>query len=154
MRKRLRKIRFNISIAQLALISLLVYATFPISHKIVLIKSASISPYDRYDYLLFRPLITKVDNEFITVPALFKTDLASIPRALWSFMAPNTAHFVYPSILHDYLYTYPATHSRIWCDEVFYSYLLERGVSPLKAYQIYIAVRIFGGSHFANKGNG
>lgn len=113
------------------------------------LQEASISPVHGIDFKVEEPLIVRVDKEIFLVPNGFKTDLASIPRWLWTFIAPNEAYYVFPAILHDYLYMYPGERERQYIDEIFYSFLLERGVSRFKAYQMYIAVRIFGSSHFS-----
>lgn len=123
----------------------------PAQLSVSVLQEASIAPVQGIDFKVEEPLIVRVGKEVFLVPTGFKTDLASIPRWLWSFIAPNEAHYVFPSILHDYLYMYPGDRQRQYIDEIFYSFLLERGVSRFKAYQMYIAVRIFGGSHFGRR---
>ena len=140
---------FSIYAAIVVFISSIV--TKPNSHDISLVQEASISPVEGIDYRVDAPLIVRVDAEIFVVPKDFKTGLASIPRWLWSVIAPNEADYVYPSILHDYLYSLPSIHSRQFVDDVFYSFLRERGVSRLKAYQFYLGVRIFGEHHFVTE---
>lgn len=90
-----------------------------------------------------------IDGSLYEIPARFKTDLASIPKILWSFVAPQYASYVAPSILHDYLYSCGQYNSRKFADEVFYSALRDKGVNPVTAANFYWAVRLFGSSHFS-----
>lgn len=102
-----------------------------------------------------------VDNDKYVIPQHFKTDLASIPRVLWSIYSPLDSKTIIPAILHDYLYQYPKTSSKYQfpekltrkkIDSIFYSSLIDNRVNPIVAYQYWLAVRIGGASHF-NTGN-
>lgn len=78
----------------------------------------------------------------------FTTDLSSIPRILWSIYSPNKANTIPAAIIHDYLYFCPGEISRSEADSIFYDALIYKHVSTLSAYKYWIAVRIFGKSHF------
>lgn len=47
-------------------------------------------------------------NELIVVPPGFVTDLASVPRAVWSFYPPD-GPWAKAAIIHDFLYTTKGT---------------------------------------------
>ncbi len=122
-------------------------------HSVEFLNEACIKPYKSYDYLTCDDMEVFIDGELYVVPKNFKTDLASIPRPLWSFIAPQYTGFVAPAILHDYLYGCGNLGDRKWSDEVLYSALLTQEVSKYTAMKFYIAVRLFGGSHFDEHNN-
>jgi hypothetical protein len=78
---------------------------------------------------------------YIIVPAGFKTDLASVPRFFWRIVPPHQ----YPeaSILHDYMYS-AEYFKREKCDKFFREILIHRNASRLRAYAMWLAVRLFG----------
>jgi hypothetical protein len=78
------------------------------------------------------------------VPARTRVDGASIPSVFWSIIgAPYTGKYRDASVIHDY---YCQTHSRHWkaVHKVFYDGMLARGVDPLQAKIMYLAVYRFG----------
>lgn len=94
-----------------------------------------------------------------TVPPGFYTDFASVPRALWSLVAPYGRH-TKAAVLHDYLYAerpmVTIAHdefgqpllspiTRLDADGIFRRCLREAGVGRVKRYAMYWAVRLFGG---------
>ncbi len=81
-------------------------------------------------------------GEQITVPAGFRTDLASIPRALWPLMQP-AGRWARASVLHDCLYG-ERLFRRERCDQIFLEAMLDDGVNAGTARLIHRAVRIFG----------
>jgi hypothetical protein len=97
----------------------------------------------------------------LTVPAGFRFDLASIPRALWSLEAPFELSIAAP-VVHDWGYrhggaipvgspsssgTYPTqVFSRANVDAFFLDIMAQRGVSWWRRQVAYRAVRLFGGS--------
>jgi hypothetical protein len=98
-------------------------------------------------------LRAQVDDKYIfEVPENFDTDLASIPRWFWSILSPQYSAFVYPAILHDYLYHCPGNLPRAFADDVFFSALITEGVSQFTASKMYMAVRLFG-QHNYHKGD-
>lgn len=118
------------------------------NHKIFFFQESCIKPHDGYNYLTCHPIKVLIDKKKRTIPANFDTDLASIPRWYWSIASPNYSAFVAPAILHDYLYQCPNQYSRKTIDEIFYYALLENGAGRLMAYKMFVAVRLFGGSHY------
>lgn len=85
-------------------------------------------------------------EEIVTVPAGFVTDLASVPRALWSIFPPHGS-WAKAAIVHDYLYSSGKT-SRVYADRVFLEGMEVLGVPLLKRQLMYWAVRLFGESSF------
>ena len=78
----------------------------------------------------------------IVVPGGFVTDLASIPRALFSILRPD-GDYAQAAIVHDYLY-WTQTTTRKYADEVFRVAMRDLEVAPRILETIYFAVRTFG----------
>jgi hypothetical protein len=90
------------------------------------------------------------ENDYIqvTVKSNFVTDGASIPKVFWSVVGnPLENDLLKPAIIHDGLYTLMQL-PRATCDKLLKEMLLFNGTSKMKAYFIYYAVRLFGGSHW------
>lgn len=90
----------------------------------------------------------------ITVPAGYKTDFASIPRAAWEFLDPEDPIIAWPSVIHDYLYTCKGKlpdgtkYKREQADAVLREGMEACGAASLIRESVYQAVRAFGGSHW------
>jgi hypothetical protein len=80
--------------------------------------------------------------DVITVPAGFVTDLASVPRALWSIFPPH-GRYAKAAIIHDYLYEF-AIGSKEYADNVFLEAMEVLGVPAYKRKMMFWAVRLFG----------
>ena len=82
----------------------------------------------------------------IIVPEGFVTDFASVPRLpLIYLLAGNTAHSA--AVVHDYLYQYHLPGiDRSQADAVFYEAMRASGESRWRAWTMWSAVRMFGGS--------
>lgn len=80
------------------------------------------------------------------VPMGFQTDGASIPRLFWFLVgSPFTPEVIEGATLHDYLYSTPdADTTRREADDVFHSFMRQRGVGRLRARLMWLAVRLFG----------
>jgi hypothetical protein len=118
------------------------------THDVVFLTEACIKPFKRYEYRTCDELRVTIDGNLYVVPKNFKTNLASIPRPLWPFIAPQYSAFIAPAILHDFLYNCPHDLDRKCADEALYSALLTQGVSQFTANKFYIAVRVFGSRHY------
>jgi hypothetical protein len=92
----------------------------------------------------------------ITIDAGFEFDLASVPRAFWSLIAPFELSVAAP-LLHDFLYRCggkppagsthpPRTYTRAEVDGMFRTIMEAEAVSPWRRVLAYLAVRIFGRS--------
>lgn len=115
---------------------------------IVFQDSVCIKPHHGYHYQTCHSITVTIDHFIVEIPTDFDTDLASIPRWLWEFIAPSRSDFIPASVLHDYLYTCNNGYKREEIDEIFYQSLISSGVSKMNAYEMYIAVRLFGNNHF------
>jgi len=76
----------------------------------------------------------------------FKTDLASIPRLLWS-ICPPFGNYTTPAVIHDHAYG-TKYNSRKEADKGFRDNCIAYGVKKWKANLFYRTVRIFGRSHY------
>jgi hypothetical protein len=123
------------------------------THTIIFQTEACIKPFKGYEYLTCDAMRVIIDGQHYVIPKNFKTDLASIPRPLWPFIAPQYTGFVPPAILHDYLYSCGNLGSRGWADEVLYSALISEGITKQLALNFYLAVRLFGASNFNSASN-
>lgn len=118
-------------------------------HQVIFKTEACIIPLKGYNYRTCTPIKVTIDGKKFIIPKNFKTDLASIPRFLWPIIAPQYSGFVAPAILHDYLYRCSVDMTRQVADEVLYSALITEDVTAFTASKFFLAVRLFGGSHFA-----
>jgi hypothetical protein len=117
-------------------------------HSISFDQKACIKPFHAYDYLTCKEMSVMIDGQTYVIPKNFSTDLASIPRPLWPILSPRYSAFVYPAILHDYLYSCNDLGNRKWADQTLYSALISEGVSRYTATKFYLGVRLFGGRHY------
>lgn len=84
----------------------------------------------------------------IEVPAGFETDLASIPRILWSVLPPH-GRYAKAALLHDWLYSpHSGEHDRLFADRVFLEAMAVLGVSAPVRYLLYAGVRLAGAAAF------
>ncbi len=82
----------------------------------------------------------------VKVPLGFRTDLASIPRALRSLI-PQVGRHIQPAIVHDILYRHPWARkglSRAQADKMFLDGMETVGVGWLRRWAMYGAVRSAG----------
>lgn len=85
----------------------------------------------------------------ITVPAGYRTDLASIP-ARFQQRDPRESPAARPGVIHDYLYT---SHERPrWvADRIFRHALRDEGVPLGQRLAMWAAVRLFGGPAYEQR---
>lgn len=115
------------------------------------LNEACIKPHHGYYYQTCEDINVLVDNEPVIIPEQMNTDLASIPKWLYSFIAPSYSAFVAPAILHDYLYKCPY-YDRKTTDLIFYNALMTQNAGPYSSLMMFWAVRIFG-APFYERGN-
>lgn len=89
----------------------------------------------------------------VTVPGGMVTDFASVPRIVWTYLSPEDPCILYPSVVHDYLYSrggrLPLRRlTRAECDSVLREAMLACGARSTQAAVVHRAVRLFGGSHW------
>ena len=78
---------------------------------------------------------------FITAPKDFDSNLASIPQSVQNLI-PKVGTYDAAALIHDWLYAtmmYPKKD----CDNIFLRAMKDSGVSYVKRYTIYWAVRLF-----------
>ena len=82
------------------------------------------------------------DGIEVAIPPGFVTDLASVPRPLWWFISPAGKHSQ-ACVVHDYLYD-NAIGTKKQADEIFFEALKELGVPRVRAWVMYLGVKLFG----------
>lgn len=115
----------------------------------------SILPFGDWDFyyindvLSWMPASGQTFNT-VEVPLGFATDLASIPRLLWSAF-PRTGRYAYAAIVHDYLYWYQPM-KREEADQIFALAMQDSKVPPATLATLFQAVNLGGQSAWdANK---
>lgn len=85
----------------------------------------------------------------VTVPKMFVTDGASVPRAFHNILAPMAGAHAEAAIIHDFLYSLDS-HSvtRKFADQKFYDLMRDNGTPWFRAKLAYRTVRMFGGTSF------
>lgn len=128
------------------------FATSNDEFHIYFLDKPCIVPHYEYTYLTCGQITILINQHGIVTPIIipggFLTDLASIPRWLWPIIAPARSDFIGAAILHDYLYAVHSGFTRSQIDRILLHSLIENGTSPLRAYQMYVAVRMFGSKYF------
>lgn len=101
-----------------------------------------------YKWRLEEPFVYHVGNddsdEVIVLPVGFVTDLASIPRPLWS-LYPPAGPWAPAAIVHDWLYQHPQGRTRAEVDGIFLEAMEVLGVPWLRRHLMHRAVRIGAG---------
>jgi hypothetical protein len=91
----------------------------------------------------------------IVIPADFHTDLLSAPQVSWSALGmPPDGYYRSAAYVHDYLYGTNGLNgvfTRQQCDLILVEILGQLGCPWLKQKAVYLAVRLFGGSHWKGK---
>lgn len=77
-----------------------------------------------------------------------ESDGASAPSFIWNIIPPF-GNYWREAYLHDYLYRY-TTLAKSVCDNLFYEAMIGNGVSKVKAWELYEAVKLAGGTSFSN----
>lgn len=101
-------------------------------------------PDHKYSFRLDAPFIVQINNNIVTVPRGFITDLASTPRLLWPLYAPNDTRTIRPAVIHDYMYRCVSGYSRHDADVIFYYGLMNHYVGSFRSRKYYWGVRVFG----------
>lgn len=91
-------------------------------------------------------LIESFSYEDVTVREGFETDLASIPRILWTLLDSPIGRHAQAAVLHDFLYSAPLgyNYSRKECDQIFLRAMKDSKVDFWRRWLIYFGVRLFG----------
>lgn len=83
-----------------------------------------------------------IDEKLITIPKHYRTDLASVPKLFWIFVAIYELGIT-PPIVHDFLYK-EARLNRKKADDLFLKMMKKEQVKPRKMWAAYWSVRFFG----------
>lgn len=92
----------------------------------------------------------------IIVPQGFETDGVSAPQVTWSFVGmPPDGYYRAAGVVHDYLYSVNGAvpglktpFTRQQCDDILLEIMTRLDVPWIKRKAAYLAVRLFGGSHW------
>ena len=97
-------------------------------------------------FTLKEPLFVEWHGRRLTVPAGFKSDGASVPRAFWRLVFPSSDNSAFrAAFVHDYIYrTHPLDWTKEDADDLFYDFLVEDGIPKWRAWMAYTAVDWFG----------
>jgi len=98
-------------------------------------------------FTLDKPLTYQHGEVIYSVPTGFKTDFASIPRVFQNIIGDDESDIRDASVIHDFLYS-TGSVTRLQADRVLQAAMLDLGASKLKAYLVFIAVRLGGSSHY------
>ncbi|MBM2915564.1 DUF1353 domain-containing protein, partial [Escherichia coli] len=100
---------------------------------------------DDYRWRLVEPFefwLTDEPEDVISVPAGYVTDLASVPRLLWSVFPPH-GRYAKAAIIHDWLYD-NALRTKKEADRIFLDAMKVLKVPAWRRSLMYFAVRLFG----------
>jgi|GEM_PF-2817600 len=117
-------------------------------HSVEIYPGICIIPTQGYQYKTCDAINVDIDGKLLVIPKGYRTDLASVPRALWVVMSPAKSEIMAASVLHDFLYEKDCYYTRKMADDIFYLALLKSETGQYTAAKIYLAVRLFGASHF------
>lgn len=104
----------------------------------------------------YQPMTCVVDGAKIIIPRGFMTDGASVPRIAWALLDATDPDILYPSYLHDFLYSRrgilgSVEFTRFECDYVLRQGMLSVGASRYKASAVQLAVNLFGQEAWRNQ---
>lgn len=108
---------------------------------------------DDYRWRLVEPFefwLTDTPDDVIRVPAGYVTDLASVPRILWSVFPPH-GRYAKAAIIHDWLYD-NALRTKREADRIFLDAMTVLNVPVWRRRVMYTAVRLFGRGNYRRKG--
>jgi hypothetical protein len=95
-------------------------------------------------YRLVTPLTAWVDRQLVEVPVGFETDGASVPPLFWPIIShPLAPSSLRAAILHDYEVRTKRRDS-VAVHRTFHRALLTDGCARLRAWLMWLAVRVFG----------
>jgi len=117
-------------------------------HSVEIYPGICIIPTQGYQYKTCVNINVDIDGKLLVIPKGFRTDLATIPRFYWSILSPNKSELIAPSVLHDFLYSCSMQYTRKEVDDIFYLALMKNHVGTYTSTKVYLAIRLFGGSHF------
>lgn len=127
------------------------YYVFKKPIDIEFLNEAELVPQYGFIFRTGQDLRIKINDQLFIVPKDFDSDLASVPRFLWSIFPPRYAKFIRPALLHDYLYGEKREYTRRYCDNVFFGALIAEDVHKKIAIIMFLGVRLFGWYAYSKK---
>ncbi|MBS4707336.1 DUF1353 domain-containing protein [Aeromonas caviae] len=110
-----------------------------------------LQPVDDLNWELHEEYYVLSEHMSFTIPKGFKTDLASVPKAIWNIYPPFGL-YTGAAVAHDYLYrTKQMRVTRKEADALFKEQMLLAGVDGAQAQLMYLVVRAFGWSAFVDR---
>lgn len=109
---------------------------------------------DTLYYLRSEYRYTTLGGLVICIPADFHTDELSAPRCAWTIIGtPPDGYYRAAAVVHDYIYGLQGklpltTLTRAQCDDILLEILNRLGMAGWRSKAVYLAVRLFGGSHW------
>jgi hypothetical protein len=105
-----------------------------------------VRPLDEKFWELQQDLVYEGNEDYFAVPAMHKTDFASVPRPFW-WLVPRYGRYTEVAVLHDYLcdMARAGDFNRCDADGIFRRALREIGVGYIKRRIMWAAVRWGGG---------
>lgn len=110
---------------------------------------------DDYRWRLVEPFefwLTDNPDDVIYVPEGYVTDLASVPRLLWTLFPPH-GRYAKAAIIHDWLYD-NALRMKAEADRIFLDAMTVLGVPRWRRRVMYLAVRLFGKGKYSGTQQG
>ena len=110
-------------------------------------ENVCISPLPKANlWMTTAPLVYHVwdehSTEIITVPAWYEFDWASVPMIFGPLIQRVEPKTISPACVHDWLYTQWRRYTQKKSDQIFYEALIASWVPTIKAYIMYIGVRL------------
>lgn len=103
--------------------------------------SVTQDPADESYWILDQPLTYNGNAGSYTVDANFRTNYASVPN-VYRWLIPRSGRYAKPSVLHDWQWSVNSTVPRCEADRIFRDVLHEAGVSALRRWLMWGAVRL------------
>lgn len=111
------------------------------NHKDVTRYKLNTNVYFRFKNFDFCPsLKDRYEDLVITIPIGFESDIATIFRPWNFFIAHDDYRIIFPSIIHDYIYTLQLFNCKKFADKLFKSMLRNNNLSMFQYVIMYLAV--------------
>ena len=107
-------------------------------------------PYERIH--THHVMVALSNGDMFTIPSGTYTDMASVPRLLWTVFPPY-GYDELAFLVHDHLYTTQKPinehsesrgYSRLFCDLQMLHFQRRLEISPIRSFLMFAAVRLFG----------
>lgn len=100
-----------------------------------------------FEFITTRDIDIVLSNGIqILIPKGYNTDLASVPRLLWSIIPPF-GEYTFAAIIHDYLYD-KGMFTKEFADKEFRMIMKYSNVIGHKRFIMYSSVKLFGKGNF------